>query len=138
MKQAFALIALLGIISLSLPAYAEDKKPASTAEIPADAIGKECEVTLYGSGTVSRQTYIGKVVRFDQDKVVLDDVTRTTVVMSRVPVLGRLPYFGKRFRNTGVGIEKVSGQQSLERRKVKSLVFTKPGVATATAPLRAN
>ena len=125
MKQAITLIGFCLVLSQSLSANAQEVKNTSSVDIPKDAIDHKCELTLNSGAAGSTITDAGRIVRFDGQSVVLVDVTRTVRVDKSVPILSDIPYLGRMFSNVGVGVEKVPGELSIDRREIKSVKVTK-------------
>jgi hypothetical protein len=124
MKQAVALMCLCLALSQSRPLGAEEENSAPAVNIPNDAIGQRCIITLQSATLSSITTDSGKVVRFDKENVVLSDATRTVRVNKSIPVLGSIPYVGRLFRNVGLGAQDFPGEHTIPRREIKSAKFT--------------
>ena len=125
MKHLVATIVLCFAVGLSIPMHAQDGKVVSQIEIPNDAIDQVCEIVLKSSKSASTETDAGKILRFDNSKVVLVDATRTVRVEKSVPILGAIPYLGRMFRNTGIGVEKLPGELTINRSEIRSIKFEK-------------
>lgn len=125
MKHFVALLVLSFAVGQSIAAHAQDGKVISQIEIPNDAIDHVCEIVLKSSTPASTETDAGKILRFDDSKVVLVDATRTVRVEKSVPILGAIPYFGRMFRNTGIGVEKLPGELAINRSEIRSIKFEK-------------
>jgi hypothetical protein len=125
MKQTIALLSLYFVVSPSLPTHAQEGKAISTVDIPSDAVNQKCEIVLDSTTSASMETNSGKIARFDNESVVLVDASRTVRVEKSAPILGSIPYLGRLFRNIGIGVEEVPGELSVDRRKIKSVKFTK-------------
>ena len=125
MKNLVAIIAFCFSVGLSISTNAQDGNIESQIEIPNDAIDQVCEIVRKRSKSTSTETDAGKIVSFDDKTVVLVDATRTVRVEKSVPVLGGIPYIGRMFRNIGIGVEKISGELTINRSEIRSIKFEK-------------
>ncbi len=125
MKHFVAIIVLCFSVGQSTPTHADDERVVSQIAIPNDAIDQVCEIVLKNAKSASIETDAGKIVRFDNSKVVLADATRTVRVEKSVPILGAIPYLGRMFRNTGIGVEKIPGELTINRSEIRSIKFDK-------------
>lgn len=125
MKHLVTIVVLCFAVGQSIPTHAQDGKVVSQIEIPNDAIDQVCEIVLKSSKSASVETDTGKIVRFDDSKVVLVDVTRTVRVERSVPFLGAIPYLGRVFRNTAIGVEKLPDELTINRNEIRSIKFEK-------------
>lgn len=70
-------------------------------------VGQHCEITTKATPTgwasVSSKTYLGTVAEANAEDVVLKDVSVMQRVESRTPVLHRIPYVNRLFKNVGIG-----------------------------------
>jgi hypothetical protein len=125
MKHLVTIIVLCFAVGQSIPSHAQDGKVASQIEIPTDAIDQVCKIVLKSSKSASTETDAGKILRFDDSKVVLVDATRTVRVDKSVPFLGAIPYLSRMFRNIGIGVEKLPGELTINRSEIRSIKFEK-------------
>ena len=125
MKHLVATTVLCFAAGQTVFTHAQDGKVVSKIEIPNDAIDQVCEILLKNSKSARTETDAGKIVRYDDTKVVLVDATRTVRVEKSVPILGAIPYLGRMFRNTGIGVEKLPGELTINRSEIRSIKFEK-------------
>jgi ribosomal protein L14 len=123
MKHLIAIIVLSLAAGQSTPLHAQEGKAVSQVEIPNEAVNRDCEIVLKKSKSKSTETNAGKIVRFDETKVVLVNATRTVRVEKSVPILGAIPNLGKLFRNTGIGVENLPGELTIDRSEIRSIKF---------------
>src|SRR5262245_46008337 len=74
------------VLGPSILSTAQKKKIAATVSIPSDAIDQRCEIALNRGTPGSTVIDAGTIVRFDEESVVLMDVTRTVRVEQSVPI----------------------------------------------------
>ena len=75
--------------------------------------GEWCHITFpekTSRSVTSHSELTGKVVSIDEDGVKLSDVVVEARSMHANPVLSRLPYVGRFYKNTGVGRQSVDSQ----------------------------
>ena len=123
MKHIVAIIGLCFAFSQST--QAQEGKVVSNIEIPGNAVNQSCEIVLKNPKSKSTETDAGKIVRFDDARVVLVDATRTLRVEKGIPILGNVPYLGRLFRNTGISIENVPGELTIDRNEIGNIKFAK-------------
>ena len=131
MKPLVTIIALCFSLGLSLSTSAQEGKAVAKNEIPNDAIGQVCEIVRKDADRSSNETEVGtisgkitgKVVRFDNDIVVLVDASRTGRIERGVPILSSIPYLKRMFKNTAIVEEKVPGELTVYRREIRSIKF---------------
>ncbi len=124
MRHLIAIVVLCFAVNQSILTHAQDGK-AAQIEIPNDAIDQSCEIVLKKSRSKSSETDAGKIVRYDDAKRILVDATRTVRVEKSIPILGAIPYLNRLFRNTGIMIEKVPGELTIDRSEIRSIKFDK-------------
>lgn len=125
MKPVVAVAILCFSACASISTSAQDNLAKSTILISNDAVNQNCEIVLEKSKSAPQETTSGKIVRFDDKTVVLNEATRTLRVENKVPILGSIPYVGRMFQNTGMAIEKVPGELVIDRTRIRSIKFAK-------------
>ena len=125
MKHLVAIIVLCFTVGQSTPTQAQEGRVESQIEIPNDAIDQVCEIILKKSKSATTETDAGKIVRYDEAKVVLIDATRTIRVEKSVPILGAIPYLRGLFRNTSIAVKKLPGELTINRSEIRSIKFEK-------------
>lgn len=99
--------------------------PRSLEQLPT---GRYYRFQLMTSDSKTQTSYVGKIVRVDGDSVELTDVDREGRTVRKTPLLGDVPIPAVRrmFTNTGVGVEFVEGNKTLDRSEIAAMDLLTP------------
>lgn len=113
------------VASPAILLLAQERKVESKIEISDEFVDQVCEIVLNSDKPAVTQTYFGKVVQFDEEHIVMTDVSRQVRVERSVPILASIPYINRLFRNVGIGFEKVQGKLTIKRGDIHSIKLQK-------------
>jgi hypothetical protein len=72
-----------------------------------------------------REQIAGKIVRFDNKAIVLVDASRKVRVQRGLPILNRIPYINRMFKNTAIVDERLQGELAIDRSEIRSIKIVK-------------
>ncbi|MFZ5830597.1 MAG: hypothetical protein ACOY3P_10945 [Planctomycetota bacterium] len=96
----------------------------ATASVASVKPGDTCLVALSPAeigGTTYREQLRGTVKSVDGDKIVLADVARISEATNGLPILEKVPYASRLFKNKAVAADPVRGDVTIARSEIESL-----------------
>lgn len=130
MKPTLALLAVSGLLLiLQGTLFSQTQQNAGVIALSPEAVGQTCEIVLKRKerpASAPAETCMGEMIRFDDKSVVLVNATRTARVYRSVPVLSSIPYVKRWFRNTGTGVETITGELEVRRADIESITYPSP------------
>lgn len=112
------------VVALSKMGWGQE----ATTPIPHDPIGRMCKIQVKSDGPNTKTEYTGKLVRLTSKHLVLDQVTRYGTNERGVPLLDKVPYVERLFKNVGIASESIAGKKKIPRTQIVAFEFMSPSV----------
>jgi hypothetical protein len=99
--------------------------------IPRDALGQHCVIQLKNHDQKMRVQNSGRVMRVDDESIVLSNVTQTVEVEREPPLAGQLPFLSRYFKNSSMARDEVPGQRTILRSEIAAIEFVEEATDSA-------